>query len=510
MSKQLNYSSFDFSTIVQNFITLLENDPVYKDYSFTGSNFNTFIELTAGIGDLFNFYINAMADESYIQSGELYETVNKLVGLIGYDPSTYKSSSLTAGLSASIDFASDDDYFEIPKWTTFSVSAGSPEGEEIKFTNPNTLTYIGTAGTNVFDGTIYLIQGIKAVPVSFTGTGNAFQKVEIAEEKAIEEYIEVTVDGETWTNVDNLYRDIDSTSKVFTTRYNKNQKIELSFGDGVFGVIPAMSSSIVVTYITTLGEDGRIGANEVTAIDTPVVITLANGIPTEIVIDFIISQPDASDGGRYPLSTEEVREYGPKSFRTQDSAVTSQDHEDLLVAEFNEFVLQTIVLSSNDYFEMSGESPATSGNYYNNAYLYILPRTGNTISGNLQQEIFNFLENYKMATLHYNLKNVDFRNIDTNITFNRQSTTVRTASEVSTAIETTVKQYFNRSSRRVSEDLKYSDLLSQLQGIEGISSLTLSLSSDLEAGIKYENIEMGLVQFPVLNTLDITSSGTGE
>lgn len=510
MALQLNYSSFDFDTIKQNLITLLENDPVYKDYNFAGSNFNTIIELVSGIGDLFNFYINAMADESFIQSAELYENVNKLVELIGYNPSGYKGSSLTAGLSASIDFSNDDDYFEIPKWTGFNVTSTSPEGEEIKYTNPSKLTYTGTEGVNEFDSSIYLIQGVKVETDPYIGTGNTFQKIELDDEKAEEEYIEVAIDGETWTYVEHLYRNVDSESKVFTTRYNKNQKIELSFGDGTFGVIPPLSSSIIITYITTLGEDGRIGASEISEMDTPIVITLASGTPTEIEIEFLITQADASDGGRLPLTTEEVREYGPKSFRTQDRAVTSQDHEDLLVSEFNEFVLQAIALNSDDYFDLTGESPSTSGNYYNNAYLYILPRTGNTITGNLQQEILNFLEDYKMTTIHYNLKNIDYRDVDTDVTFKRQTETIRTAVEVSSDIESAVRTYFQRSERSINEELKYSSLLSQLQDIEGISSLTLSLSSDLDAGVKYENIQMGIIQFPLLNNLTITSTGTGE
>ena len=509
MALRLNYSSFDFNTIKQNLITLLENDPIFKDYNFAGSNINTIIELISGIGDLFNFYINAMADESFIQSAELYENVNKLVELIGYNPSAYKASSLTVELSASIDFSNDDDYFEIPKWTGFLVSSTSPEGEDIKFTNPSKLTYIGAAGANIFEDTIYLIQGVKIEADPFIGTGNAFQKLEIEDDNAIEEYIEVVIDGDTWTYAENLYRNVDNTSKVFTTRYNKNQKMEISFGDGTFGVNPPSNSSIDVTYIRTLGEDGQIGANEISEMDTSITITLANGTPTETEIDFIITQSDISDGGRIPLTVGEVREYGPKSFRTQDRAVTSQDHEDLLVSEFNEFVLQSITLGSDDYFELSGESPATSGNFYNNAYIYILPRTGNIITGNLQQEILNFLEDYKMATLHYVLKNIDFINIDTDVAFIRQVDTVRTAVEVNMDIESTVRDYFQRSERSINEDLRYSDLLSQLQSIEGISSLTMSLSSSLEAGLKYENIQLGVIEFPVLNNLTITSTGTG-
>ena len=511
MALELNYSSFDFNTIKQNLITLLENDPIYKDYNFAGSNINTLIEMISGIGDLFNFYINAMADESFIQSAELYENVNKLVELTGYNPSGYTSSSVNVGLSASIDFVRDDDYFEIPKWAEFSVSSTSPEGEEIKYVSVSSLTYIGTSGNDIFDDEIFLIQGVAKTPSAFTGTGEAFQRFEIDDDKAIEEYIDILIDGERWSYVSSMYRDVDATSKVFTTRYNKNQKVELIFGDGIFGVSPSLGSSIAVTYVQTLGEDGAIGANEITGLDDEIkVINNLTGNPIGDPITFIVTQASASSGGRSPLTVDEVKNYAPRAFRTQDRAVSNQDHEDVLLSQFNEYVLQSITLNSDNYFELTGESPTTSGNYYNNVYLYILPRNGKFLTGTLQSQILDFIEDYKMTTINYILKNIDFRNFDIGVTFKSLATTTRTSTEIRSDMEAAITAYFSRSERRIAEEIKYSALWNDLLAISGISSMTLAMSSDLDAGWKYENIQLGSTQFPELNELGITYSGTGE
>ena len=123
MTIELNYVSFDFETIVADLVEKLESEAVYQDYNFAGSNIRTVIEIVSAIGDLFNYYINAISNESYIESASLYKNLNKLVELVGYNPSGFISSSLTLGLSASIDFPNQDDYFEIPKWTTFSVTS---------------------------------------------------------------------------------------------------------------------------------------------------------------------------------------------------------------------------------------------------------------------------------------------------------------------------------------------------------------------------------------------------
>lgn len=509
MAIELDYTSFDFETVKADLIEKLESEAVFQDYNFAGSNVNTIIEIVSGVADLFNYYINAISNESYIESASVYKNLNKLVELVGYNPRGYISSSLTLELSASIDFPNQDDYFEIPKWTTFSVTSESPEGEEIKYLNPSSLSYTGTAGVNVFDDELYLIQGVRESE-TFSGSGEAFQRFEVAEVNASEEYLEVYVDGVKWEYQERLYRDVDDTSKVFTTRYNKSEKVEIGFGDGIFGVKPVLNAVIDVYYIKSLGEDGAIGANEISEMDSSIyIINGTTQVPTTTEIDFLLTQASASDGGRDPLTAEEVRNYGPRSFRTQDRAVTVLDHEDILLSQFSEFILQSITLNSDSYFDLTGESPTTSGNYYNNVYMYTLPKFGDAISGNLRQEITTLLTDYKMTTLNYVLKDLDYRNMDVNVGFKKTVDTIRTQTEIANDVETYIRTFFRRANRTIGEEILYSDIVHDLREIEGISSLSLALSSDIDTGWKYENVDFGVIQFPELNAVSIAYSGTG-
>ena len=510
----LSHSSFDWATIKSNLITLLQDDNNFQDYKFTGSNFATIIEVISSVGDLFNFYINAMADESYISSAELYENINKLAELVAYNPGAYKAATLTANLTATITVPSDDDYFEIPKWSEFSVTSLSPENETIKFVNPYKVTYIGSAGINNYNEDIYLIQGVSETE-AFTGTGAAFQNFEIDEAQAIEEYLSLTIDSgsgaETWTNVDNLYRNTDDTSKVFTTRYGKNEKIEIHFGDGAFGVKPPTASTIVVTYVKTLGKEGQISANEISGLDATIKLR-DGGTGNEIgdPLSFTVAQTSVSDGGAVPLTSTEVANYTTRSSRTQDRAVTQQDHEDLFLVNFSEFILESLTINSNDYFEMTGETPIASASSYNNVYLYVLPRTGNTLSGNLRVEILDFLEDYKMATLNYVIKDLDYRNFVINILFKTQISTTRSVGEINADVDSAVRSFFNRTNRNIAEEIRYSNLMADIELVDGLSSCTLAMSSDLDAGYKYENIQLNNSQFPLLDSVTITASGTGD
>ena len=47
----------------------------------------------------------------------------------------------------------------------------------------------------------------------------------------------------------------------------------------------------------------------------------------------------------------------------------------------------------------------------------------------------DFLENYKMTTINYVLKNIDFRNVDVDVKFKKLEDTIKTTSEIQSEID---------------------------------------------------------------------------
>src|SRR4030066_206016 len=223
---KINYTGYDFDTIKQELITKLSQEDVFKDYNFAGSNINTLLELVASVGDIFGYYLNMVANESFISSADLYENLNKLSELVGYNPKGYVSATTTLTAStvpALYDLTTRNNYkLVIPKYYKFVL----------------------------FDDTA-TIQNIL-----------------------------VTVAGEEWTNVSNMYRSIDSSSKVYTIRFNKDKKLEIKFGDGIYGVIPPIASEIKVKYIASLGFKGNINNGLITKLEGDIYETSNTGVTT--------------------------------------------------------------------------------------------------------------------------------------------------------------------------------------------------------------------------------------
>lgn len=508
----LNYSSFDFESIKTDMITNLQANNVFKDYNFEGSNINQIIELFAGLGDLLNFYINMVADESFLRTADIYENINKIVELIGYNPGGPKSSEVTITVTSTFNSSKTDNYFTIPVIdTTLTATSVSEDGLPIKYTPVSSTTFVSVSGSNVFSAQMNLVQG-EYQTVNFDGTGQQFQKFIIDDLDAIEEYIIVKVGGLEWTKVANIY--VEGADKIYSTRYGKDKKVEIQFGNGTFGEVPyAGTDNIEVSYIQSMNIKGAIGPNELTSFDSDIYLKdIDNGSNDGEALTFTITQTDSSVGHNVPLSEDEIRNLAPRQYRTQDRLATQNDHEDLILSELSNFVSQVIVLNQDDWYLVTDEviTPETSGFNYNNVYLYVLPKYGYEVNQTLKSRILTFLDAHKLITINYVFKDLDYRYVDFNISYKKDPESLQTLTQIETDILNILKDYFSKTSMSIGGIIKYSEIMKNLTAVDGTTSLTLAISSDIDTGWKYENIYMNDIQFPILNNSGVNISYSGE
>lgn len=118
------------------------------------------------------------------------------------------------------------------------------------------LTFMVNPNTKIF---LPIIQG-KSKTTTFTGTGNPNQtyQVSLTGIQDIENFnVEVSVNGNFWTIKKHLY-DLTESENACVVRTGFNGGIDIIFGNGGFGNIPALSSVISVTYLITEGSNGNI------------------------------------------------------------------------------------------------------------------------------------------------------------------------------------------------------------------------------------------------------------
>jgi hypothetical protein len=102
--------------------------------------------------------------------------------------------------------------------------------------------------------------------------------------------------------------------RAFVVEMDDYGLAHLRFGDGFHGAIPKPDSTFSATYRVGNGTSGNVGREAISR----VVLSVA-GIKA-------VRNPLAAAGGREPESLEQVKQYAPQAFRTQERAVTAADY----------------------------------------------------------------------------------------------------------------------------------------------------------------------------------------
>ena len=69
----------DFFSLRKNLVSYLEDSNVFTDYDFTGSALSTLLDLLAYNSTLYGFYATMIANESFLDTAQLDESIYSLV-----------------------------------------------------------------------------------------------------------------------------------------------------------------------------------------------------------------------------------------------------------------------------------------------------------------------------------------------------------------------------------------------------------------------------------------------
>lgn len=242
---------------------------VKATYKAVGQTFNTaspfgqLLQVTLHLGRMIFYYIEDSITGLNIRTAYRPDQVKGLAMLAGHD----SARPISARAACRIYFYDNGDsdlvgnICFIPNKTkvvsklngaTYTIFFGAANAK----ITMNTGNYVEA---NLIEGTIKLQQA--------TGTGKALQSFNFAERNysEVDQYhIIVYVNGEPWEQVKSLL-DLGYNQKGCIVRTGINSGLDLFFGNGDMGAIPAKGASIIVEYIVSDGTIGNIRKSDVNA-----------------------------------------------------------------------------------------------------------------------------------------------------------------------------------------------------------------------------------------------------
>ncbi|NBO99777.1 MAG: hypothetical protein EBU90_06575 [Proteobacteria bacterium] len=444
-----SYAAFDALSLKNLIVRRLNSNTAFTDQNFEGSNISAIIDIIAYAYNVLLFYLNQTAAESTFTSSQLYENINKIVKLIGYNPIGYQTSILP--FQATANFQLSPETYTIQRYAYFTVN-----GVYYSFNKDVTFTK-STSGTEFladFSEQNLLYQGIYNEYPTYFANGSPYEILTLTlvdnngDNIIIDHFnIDVYVKDNTvespkwakWESTQSLFLERSNSTK-YEIRLNEDGRYEIKFGNNINGKQLNTGDEVAVFYLKSNGTSGQIGpgilnGNALFNFSTQK-FDIIKGDTTPSNLNILsqgqlsylsFSNVDPSTNFVEPENVSNIKLNAINTFKSQYRLITSEDFTNYLLKNYNNILASTKVVNNWDYlsqhvkyfFDLGIEKPNLESRIlfnqvkfadacnFNNIYIYAVPKLekvtslttrANYLNSAQKNLIINDLNQTKLAT----------------------------------------------------------------------------------------------------------------
>ena len=361
------YVSFEADTLKSLIIARLNENEVFRDQNFEGSNINAFIDIVAYMYHVLLFYLNTTASESNFSTVTLYENINKLVSLLNYKPVGYQTSLATVTLSATADIAPSA--YTLKRFSFINANG-------LKYSTTKDISFEKTTTTTetlAIDNNL-LMQGSVLESPTYISTGENFETVTLVNtahendrgfvaDNSFSVFVKSSFDDKwyEWYETSSLFLESPD-SERYEKRLNENDNYEFKFGNNITGKAPKEGETIKIFYIQSDGTVGQIGPkilnnyrfnfyntaafNEI----SQYIYANQTNFITSLQLPYIIpSNYNSSSPTTEAETVDQIKQNVPKLFSAQDRLVTGNDYQYFIEKNYNNIIKTVSILSNDEY-----------------------------------------------------------------------------------------------------------------------------------------------------------------
>ncbi len=400
-----DYLKWDANSLKRVITRKLSENPIFTDQVFEDSNLTTLVDVFAYMYDVLTYYLNHGASEAMFNDSQIYENINRIVKMLGYNPTGFTASQADCIFFSEGETDDEVNFAQIvlPKYTSVDTNLVDPNGNSVlysmttqRFLSPNVSGTIAKVSTE--DTTIFTNGQWKLYDTTFTAAGVPFESfildlitlddedeprflahphldvyVKRANSKnntfdyiQFEPVSQGTLFGEQTT----IFGPVDD---VYELRINENKQYTVTFGDGIHGSRIQEGDELFIIYLESNGASANIGANflgasngvtiniagmtdalfaDILNITVQDLIDLRNNIDPQSPITgakVLVSNINASTTFSELEGVDEIRANAPTWFRMGDRLITAQDYEQYVETTFRADVIDTHVMNNWEY-----------------------------------------------------------------------------------------------------------------------------------------------------------------
>ena len=321
----LTVANLNFNDIKSNLQNYMQTQSSLKDYDFTGSNINVLLDVLSYNTYMQNFYLNMVANESFLNSPVLRDSIVSHAKTLNYLPQSRSSS--VSRIKLSITPNDTPALITIPRYTSFSTTIDS---KSYTFSTDEGITIAADSEGNYEANNIAIHEGEVITELFTVNSSNTDQRFvlnnkEIDTDSLVVKVIKSSTDtaNAEWTkNLTTI--GIDGNSNTYFIVPAESQKYEIQFGDGILGKKLENNNIIQATYRKSSAD----------ASDSANVFALVGDIQGYTNVSVTVLSK--ATGGSLPESDDSIRRNASRSLTIQDRTVTVGDYKSLIKQNFND------------------------------------------------------------------------------------------------------------------------------------------------------------------------------
>ena len=443
---KLNISELDFTKIKENLQGFLTSQSDFVGYNFAGSSFDVLLDILAYNTHYNSYYANMVANEMFLDSASLRNSVVARAKHLGYRPRSAQGSK--AEVTLTITPTDTPAAINIPKNTQFQADV---EG----------VTYIwctaNSHSVNINANGVYTVSSVdlsQGIPTTFrytANTGDPDQKFILPNENTDISTLEVSVQTSASDTSTIVYEEatditsVNSVSIVYFIDEVEDGKYEVQFGDGTLGKKLA-NGNIVILSSLVCEVDATNGAKSFS------VVSDVGGYS-----NVKIETTSSSAGGAVAADIDEIKFNAPKNFDAQNRCVTIHDYVALVKRDYGG--AQAVVAWGGE----DADPPV-----YGKVYVAIKPTSGSILSESTKKYVQDeILKKRNIVGITPEVVDPDYMYLKINSTVKYDSgTTTNSASQLKSTITTAITAFGDTNLKTFDKSFRYSKLVKEIDEAE--------------------------------------------
>lgn len=383
-------TSLDFFEIKESIKSYLRTRQEFTDYDFEGSAASYLIDILAYNTYYTAFNANMALNEAFLETATVRDNIVRIAKQLNYTPRSIKAPRACVTIRVQTQQSLNGTTF--PEFCTLKagdvfIARNFNDTYTFCVTRDLQTTVDSATGIAVFDP-VLVYQG-NLLKFNYTVDYTKKQDYIIPTENVDTQLVYVDISPNAQSQEIDTYNlaknvtTLNSTSRIYYLEETDDLRYRLVFGDGVLGRKLIDGEYIRLSYVTTFGEEAN-GCKDFAFVGT---IKDSDGRAIAPANIEIVTRESAADGEARE-SALSVKFRAPKSFSTQNRAVTEADYE---------HIVSEIYPQAASVTAYGGEKLTPP--IYGKVYVAIRPKTGNKLNETTKAKIKNDLKRYTVASI---------------------------------------------------------------------------------------------------------------